>query len=177
MHKTALIIGRFQPFHLGHLSLIKRYHNSRFFIKIGIGSPQKSFEKDNPLSYSERKNIITMAMKESKIQNYKIFEIPDIKEDKFYVKHVLKIVGKFETIITGNPHVLKLFLRYKSKKPWDIESFEEKNRPGGKITASMIRKIWLKHPSKKGLLDSTFNYLKSIKFSERLKRYQLQGAS
>ena len=66
-NKISLIIGRFQPFHLGHLNLIKRYHQSGYFIKIAIGSSNKSFEQKNPLSSKERKECITKALKEFKI--------------------------------------------------------------------------------------------------------------
>ncbi len=170
MSKIALFIGRFQPFHKGHLKLIERYAKARFFIKVGIGSANKQFERNNPLTYEERKEIIFCALEEAKIKKFKIYSIPDIKEDSRYVKHVLKIVKKFDTIITGNKHVLKLFREYKSENYWNIESFEESRRPGGKINASMIRKIWLKRPSKNGLLKSTFNHLKLKKFSERLKK-------
>ncbi len=170
-NKIALIIGRFQPFHLGHWHLIKRYHNAGFLIKIAIGSCEKSFKKDNPLTSIERKEIIENAMREFKIKNYELYYVPDINKHSQYVNHVLKIVGKFDIIITGNPIVLKTFKDYKSKKPWNIESFEEfSGRPGGEISASAIREIWLKSPSKKHLPKSTFDYLKSINFTERLRK-------
>lgn len=170
MSKIALLIGRFQPIHKGHIRLIERYSKAGFSIKLGVGSTNKSLERDNPLTFNERKKMISMALKESNIKKFQIFSIPDIKEDADYVKHVLKIVRKFDTIITGNPRVLKLFLKYNCKKPWNIESFHESQRPGGEINASMIRKIWLKQPNKRGLLKSTFAYLKSIKFTDRLKK-------
>ena len=173
MIKSILILGRFQPFHLGHLSLIKRYSQAGFFIKIGIGSSENKISQKNPLTKNERKEIIKKSMNEEKIKNYKIFYIPDINNDKKYVKHVIKIIGEFQTIITGNPHVLRLFLKYKSKNPWNIETFKEDiSRPGGKITSSRIRKKWKKKPDKAGLHFSTYLYLKKINFSERLKKFK-----
>jgi nicotinamide-nucleotide adenylyltransferase len=170
MNKSALIIGRFQPIHLGHLSLIERYHKAGFFIKIGIGSAGASHEKHNPLSIVERRKLIEIAMKERRIKNYKIFNIPDIKNSNCYAKHVLRIVGEFDAVVTGNPAVLKVFLKQKHKSSWNIECFEESiSRPGGNITSGIIRKNWRNKPSKKGLLDSTFKYLKKINFSHRLK--------
>ncbi len=170
MSKIALIIGRFQPLHKGHINLIKRYSKANYIIKFGIGSSDKSFEKDNPLTSEERNEIIRLAMKELKIKSYEIYHIHDIRDDNYYVKHVLNIIGKFNIILTGNPKVLKLFRDHETKTPWNIESFEETTRPGGEISASQIREIWSKRVSKKGLLKSTFNYLKSINFSERLNK-------
>ena len=173
MNKIALIIGRFQPMHLGHLNLIDRYYKAGFFIKIAIGSSQKSYEKHNPLTSKERKEKIRRAMKEYKIKRYKIYNIRDIKDDSKYVKYVLRKVGRFDVILTGNPFILKLFLDYKSRKPWNIESFEEKSgRPGGNVTSGDIRKRWIKGTNKKGLPKSVFEYLKAINFSERVKKAQ-----
>jgi nicotinamide-nucleotide adenylyltransferase len=172
MNKTALIIGRFQPIHLGHLSLIERYHKAGFFIKIGIGSAGVACGKHNPLSTVERSELIKLAMEEKGIRRYKIFSIPDVADDSCYVKHVLKIVGKFNCVVTGNHSILKLFLKYEHKNPWNIEYFKEAvSRPGGDITSGMIRKKWRNKPSRKGLLKSSFKYLKEIDFSHRLNNY------
>lgn len=169
--KNVLIIGRFQPFHNGHLNLIRRYVNAGYFIKIAIGSAQKSFEEHNPLTVNEREKIIKKAMKEFNITKYNIYHISDTKRDSDYVKHVLKRVGDFEVVLTGNPLVLKLFSA--AKKSWNIEAFEEgSGRPGGEITSGSIRKKWLKRVDKYGLPSSVFKYLKSINFSERLKKIQ-----
>lgn len=169
MNKTALIIGRFQPFHKGHLNLIKRFYKCGYFLKIGIGSSQLSYTKKNPLTKEERKDCINLGLKEKKIKKYKIFYLPNISSDKDYVKHVMKIVGKFDLIVTGNPLVLKLFKGFNTKKNlWNIESFEENKRPGGEITATKIRKLWKKSPNRKGLEKSVYSYLNKIKFKERL---------
>jgi len=168
-HRTLLIIGRFQPIHRGHLSLIKRYHNAGFFIKIGVGSSQKSGERHNPLKFKEREEMIKQALKENKINKYQIYPVPDIDEDSNYVAHVLKRVGDFDTFVTGNKSILKLFGRVENSN-WSIESFEESStRPGGNITSGIIRKNWMSGPSRRGLSKSSYKYLKSIDFSSRLK--------
>src|SRR3989344_4828738 len=155
MSKTLLIIGRFQPFHMGHFNLINRYYKAGFFIKIAIGSSQMEFEKYNPLTSKEREEMIKRALKEYKIKKFKIYNIPDINKDVNYIKHILKIVGKFDTIVTGNQSVLRLFLKYNSKNSWNIESFKESlGRPGGKITSGLIRDRWLKKNDKRGLPKS-----------------------
>jgi nicotinamide-nucleotide adenylyltransferase len=169
MSKIALFIGRFQPIHKGHLKIIERYAKAGFFIKIGVGSANKENEKYNPLSFKERKEMIITALSEVKIKNFQIYAIKDIKEDKNYVKHILKIVGKFNVIITGNPHVLKLFIDYPGKNNWNIESFEESKRPGGNITSGIIRKRWLNGSNRTGLTQNCFKYLKNIDFTKRLK--------
>jgi nicotinamide-nucleotide adenylyltransferase len=54
--KKALFIGRFQPFHPGHLDAIKQISEPE--IIIGIGSSQYSKTTDNPYSFAERKTMI-----------------------------------------------------------------------------------------------------------------------
>ena len=47
-------LGRFQPFHRGHLSVVEGLDD---FI-IAVGSASKSRTEDNPLSFEERKRLI-----------------------------------------------------------------------------------------------------------------------
>lgn len=170
MRKIVLIIGRFQPFHLGHLSLIERYNRAGFFIKIAIGSFDKGHQKENPLTGKERIQMLTSVMKESKIKNYALYGIRDIWDDGKYVRHVKRIVGKFDVVVTGNPSVLRLFFEYKARRPWSIESFEESVRSGGSVTATQIRRRWIHGSSRKALPNSAYVYLREIDFSGRLKK-------
>ena len=62
MSKKLLVIGRFQPFHIGHFNLINRYHKAGFFIKIAIGSSDNKLGQKNPLTKDEREEIIKKVM-------------------------------------------------------------------------------------------------------------------
>lgn len=60
--KSALFIGRFQPFHKGHVKaadyLLKKYKK----IKIAIGSAQEKRTVANPFSAKERLSLIKKAV-------------------------------------------------------------------------------------------------------------------
>ena len=56
--KKGLILGRFQPFHLGHLRLIETVKDDNLEPMICIGSAQKGRTKDNPFTTGERKIMI-----------------------------------------------------------------------------------------------------------------------
>jgi len=52
---NGLLIGRFQPFHLGHLEALKFASSKVDNLWLGLGSSNKSIEKSNPFSAEERK--------------------------------------------------------------------------------------------------------------------------
>lgn len=52
---NGLLIGRFQPFHLGHLEAILFGLSKVENLWIGIGSSNKSHEMKNPFTADERK--------------------------------------------------------------------------------------------------------------------------
>jgi quinolinate synthase len=108
----ALFIGRFQPFHAGHLDALKQISEKE--IIIGIGSSQYSGTKDNPYDFEERKKMIVKNVKTLN-KKLKIIAIPDIHNEKNWVNHVEKIVGKFDVVYTGNKLVTKLFKAKKYK--------------------------------------------------------------
>lgn len=115
---TGLFIGRFQPFHLGHLSAIKQALKQVDWLIIGVGSSQESRTKENPFTIEERINMIENTLADEGIKNCSIYPIPDINEDIKWVEHVQTLVPKFETVFTGNPLTEKLFKEkgYKVKR-------------------------------------------------------------
>tara|TARA_B100001105_G_scaffold105435_1_gene84521 strand:- start:320 stop:817 length:498 start_codon:yes stop_codon:yes gene_type:complete len=106
--KKGLVLGRFQPFHLGHLSLIQTVLKDKKEPLICIGSAQCAHTKDNPFTVKERKDMIKLVMAELNC-NYTIYEIPDINNYDKYVSHLEEFVPKFDTVYSGNTLVQRLF--------------------------------------------------------------------
>ena len=65
-YKIALLIGRFQPFHKGHLFLIKKALEKADKIIIGIGSSNMS-DENNPIDFETRKKIIKAVFYKEKV--------------------------------------------------------------------------------------------------------------
>ena len=105
----ALFIGRFQPFHLGHLFLLQQLKEHYQELIIGIGSSQYHDTYDNPFSEQERYKMITTSLKEVGITDYRIVSIPDIHDPPHWVDHVRSIVSDFDVVIANNPVTKKLF--------------------------------------------------------------------
>ena len=71
--KTAFILGRYQLFHNGHLSLIDEAIKLADNVIVLIGSSDKKRTKDNPFTFEERKRMILEVRK-----NIKIIPISDL---------------------------------------------------------------------------------------------------
>lgn len=108
---VGLLIGRYQPFHLGHLEVVKKILGECDQLVIGIGSAQYSYTTDNPFTADERLTMISEALSDEKIplHRYLIIPIPDIHNNSVWVSHVKSICPKFDVIYTRNPLALRLF--------------------------------------------------------------------
>ncbi|MFA5842809.1 MAG: nicotinamide-nucleotide adenylyltransferase [Candidatus Gracilibacteria bacterium] len=131
---TALFIGRFQPFHLGHLSVVKTILQNHDFLIIGIGSAEESRTSQNPFTASERWSMISSTLDAEKIprKKYTLIPIRDINNPGHWVKHVENLVPPFDCIYTGSPLVKKLFKKHKKYKIIPVKILKG-------ITATQVR--------------------------------------
>lgn len=108
---VALFIGRFQPFHHGHVYVINSIFKDFKKIKIAIGSSQLSNTCINPFTSTERRKFLVAALKRRKYptKNYEIFEITDIFNAEKWVNHVVSIVGDFDAVFSNSDWVRILF--------------------------------------------------------------------
>ena len=106
---NGLLIGRFQPFHLGHLDAVlfglARVDN----LLIGIGSSNKHNEKKNPFSATERREMILLSLEPSVISRIKIFNIPDIDNHEKWTFEIDQIVPKYDIVFTNDEFTKTLF--------------------------------------------------------------------
>ena len=81
--KKALILGRFQPLHRGHLSLFEAVIDDGYELLIGIGSSIEKRTENNPYSSNERSKMIKAVLSNYECK-YKIYEIPDINNHDLF---------------------------------------------------------------------------------------------
>ncbi|RLI90634.1 MAG: nicotinamide-nucleotide adenylyltransferase [Candidatus Altiarchaeales archaeon] len=163
MSEKALIIGRFQPFHLGHLKMIEWAANEVEKLIIGIGSSQESHTLKNPFTASERREMIERSLKTR--FRYEIYEIPDVNNDDIWVSHVRKLVPDFDVVYTNSDWVRDLFER---------EGFVVRGTPLFKpevYSGTEVRKRMIGGKDWQSLVPlGTIEVIKEINGVERLKR-------
>ncbi|WP_406670867.1 nicotinamide-nucleotide adenylyltransferase [Methanolobus sp. ZRKC4] len=109
MHmRRAFYIGRFQPFHLGHYSIINSIAQDVDELVIGIGSAQKSHEPRNPFTAGERVMMIRHALEDADVMHYAI-PIEDLQRNAVWVSHIISMTPPFELVYSNNPLVIQLF--------------------------------------------------------------------
>ena len=105
----AFVIGRFQPFHNGHLEIIQEIAGDFEAIVIGIGSAQYSHTLDNPFTAGERHFMISTSIEESGIHNYYLVPIIDINRYAVWVSHIRSLIPPIDVVLTNNPLTRRLF--------------------------------------------------------------------
>lgn len=169
---NILFIGRFQPFHKGHLWVIQKILKESPKVLIGIGSSQYQNVKNNPFSMAERTLMIEQTLKEINIakSRFQIYPIKDINNDVAWPAHVHECIKEpFSEVWSGRPIVQELFRKYNHVIVVPIE------RQFG-ISATVIRhkiahddQSWLKMVPK-----AVAKVLKKIDGMQRIKKMEKQ---
>jgi nicotinamide-nucleotide adenylyltransferase len=168
---TALFIGRFQPFHKAHLSDIKNILKECDEVVIAIGSSQYSNTKDNPFSVEERVEMIEDVLINEDINNYTLFPVPDVGDDKKWVEHLITLVPDFDVVYTGNDWTEKCFKDY-NKKGFKVKKI--KLIPG--INSTTIRNKILKNQNWQNLVpEKVVEFIERVKGVERIKKTSKKG--
>ncbi len=109
----GLLVGRFQPLHAGHLSVIVEIRRRRpeEGLILGIGSAQESYTRDNPFTAGERAEMIERALAEIGLSGCSPIPIPDIHQHTQWVAYLRGLLPPFDLVYTNNPLTRLLFER------------------------------------------------------------------
>ena len=106
--KRGFYIGRFQPYHNGHQSVLEHIAGEVDEIIIGVGSAQLSHQVDNPFTAGERVLMITRSLASLNCPFY-VIPIEDIQRNALWVAHVRSMTPPFDICYSSNPLVVQLF--------------------------------------------------------------------
>jgi len=109
--KRGLFVGRFQPFHIGHVQVVKRLLKSVDELIIVVGSSQLSHELDNPFTAGERITMIRYALDEEGIdpKDYYMIPVPDVMAHATWVNQVIALTPSFSIVYSNEPLTRRLF--------------------------------------------------------------------
>jgi nicotinamide-nucleotide adenylyltransferase len=160
---SALFIGRFQPFHNGHLKAIKWILEKEKNISIVIGSSQEVLDKKNPFFLRERKKMLEKALLAENVKNFRIYHVPDCKDDVLWAKKVLRETKSKSLVFTRNPWTKKCFQKIGIKVKSHPMFFNE-------LSATKIRNKVVKNQKWENLVpNSVFCLLKKVNGEKRIK--------
>lgn len=166
MVKRGVFVGRFQPFHKGHLKVIKDILKEVDELIVIIGSSQDSHEIDNPFTAGERITMIKYALEEEKIPLLRlwIIPVPDAEVHMGWVAQVEGYIPKFEVVYSNEPLTRRLFL----EKGFEVKSIPFRKREI--YSATVIRKLMLKGEKWEKLVpERVARFIKEIGGVERIK--------
>jgi nicotinamide-nucleotide adenylyltransferase len=109
---NGLFIGRFQPFHKGHLATVKFALGRVNQLVIVVGSAQKSHEPRNPFTAGERITMIKESLdadEEADVRRILIIPVPDVDVHSLWTHHVNMLVPKYDVVFANDPFTLMLF--------------------------------------------------------------------
>jgi nicotinamide-nucleotide adenylyltransferase len=166
-NKRALFIGRFQPFHMGHLYVVRHILRTYDQIVVAVCTTQEDFTSRNPLTEKERIEMLEKVFRQIGLfqKQYKIVSVPDINTNSLWPNYLAKKVGSFDTVVTASPFT-KLLFEYEK---YDVEYhalFKRKFYSGTEIRNRILsNREWdFLVPA------SVFVYLQKIDLKNRLEK-------
>ena len=159
-------MGRFQPFHLGHLEAVKHILTKVDELVIVVGSAHDSHTVENPFTAGERITMIRLALKEAKIDanRYTVLPLPDAEFHKVWVSHLLSQTPSFDLVFTNEPLTGRLL----KEAGMRVEKIPMFNRTS--FTATEVRKRIIEGRIWEELLPKSVSaYVKQIKGEERMR--------
>ena len=166
MSRTALFVGRFQPFHHGHLHAIRKILEESDDLLIVVGSAQMSHEPDNPFTAGERLEMIRKALAASDVpmEKYMLIPIPDAPAHRVWVSQVESQTPHFNVVFTNQPLTKRLLV----EAGYEVRGIELHMRK--KYEATEIRHRILSGKDWEDLVPAeVYKYLKEIDGEGRIR--------
>lgn len=155
----GIFIGRFQPFHKGHLEAVKHCLKHCNELTIIIGSPRKEHEADNPFTLRERTKMVRLGVGEKNLKRISITSVDDENNDDKWTRKIEK--HKFDTVFTNNDVVKECLKEHEIK---EIPIIYNTN------ATEVRRKMYLNQNWKECVPKKVGEYLQKIKAQQRIKK-------
>ncbi|NQV40156.1 MAG: nicotinamide-nucleotide adenylyltransferase [Nitrosopumilus sp.] len=160
----GLLIGRFQPFHLGHLEALQFALSKVDKLWVGLGSSNKPVEKNNPFTAEQRKEMILSSIDDSMKEKILIYFIPDVDNHIKWIEKIDTIVPKFGIIFSNDDLTKHLY----SKRDIQVLTIPFLNRES--LSGTNIRDLIIRDQKWDDLVpEGTRNFLQNTNAKDHLK--------
>jgi nicotinamide-nucleotide adenylyltransferase len=164
----GLFIGRFQPFHLGHVATIKHALKNVDELAIVVGSAQASYEPQNPFTAGERVTMINDSLNADNTIDCKktlIIPVPDTNIHSTWTHSVDMLLPRYDVVFTNNAFTGYLFLQR------NIKVTEPKLLNRSELSGTAIRRRIVKNSKWIHLVtEQTQKVIHAVDGVERLKK-------
>ena len=112
----CIVLGRFQPFHLGHAGLVQAAveHAAGDEVVVAIGSAQAAWEANNPWTAEERQAMIEAWAADQDLE-LTVVTVEDINDPPNWVEHATNSHGT-GTLVTSDGPTMDLY----RAAGWDV---------------------------------------------------------
>ena len=171
-YQTGLFIGRFQPFHLGHLSALKQGMEIADRIILVVGSANQNFSLKNPLTIDERleliKTVLHQEQLDQRLQATKTMN--DVPNNLQWADKLIQQVPPFKVVI-GNNNLNDLLFEYRGFKLFHPKLTQRERYQGEVIRQKVIEgKPWQQF-----VPAPTLPLLEKFQFEKRLQVLNQKG--
>ncbi|QUC65229.1 nicotinamide-nucleotide adenylyltransferase [Nitrosopumilus sp. K4] len=162
----ALMMGRFQPFHLGHLDLVEKILDECDEVIIAVTSSQFNYLEKDPFTAGERIEMIHNSINDSQIDLSRCFIVGI--ENQFNVAtwsaYLRSALPHFDKVYSGNDYV-KMLLADSG-----IDVVTPKFLDRATYNATKIRKMMISGENWESFVPkAVVDYIKNINGENRLK--------
>jgi nicotinamide-nucleotide adenylyltransferase len=106
-HNYVVILGRWQPVHLGHRAALYALCDQFDEVLVGIGS-SNIHDYRNPFRLPEVIEMLHLTL--SNYHNYRLVPIEDTPDDETWCRKALTLFGHPSYFVTANPYVASLLV-------------------------------------------------------------------
>ncbi len=134
----GLLVGRFQPFHAGHLEVVRGIRSARpdDGLIVCVGTAEQSYTWENPFTAGERVEMIDRALRAAHVDSVLVVPTADIHRHALWVRYLEGLLPAFDRVYTNNPLTRLLFeqARYRVESPPLVD---RSRYEGARIRAAM----------------------------------------
>lgn len=105
----GLLVGRFQPFHLGHVAAVRYALAHCDSLWLCIGSSNATPDAHNPFSADERQEMIESSLLGDILARIRTYPIPDYDDHKKWAEAIDSTVPAYGIVFTNDAPTFEMF--------------------------------------------------------------------